>query len=216
MPILGDLHKIMLEQEEKEAHYLATALEIYVSGSLNVFNHQTTVDLKNRVVCYDIKDLGSHLKKIGMMIIQDQVWNRVSENRLHKKTTRYYVDEFHLLLADPETASFSTEIWKRFRKWGGVPTGITQNVKDLLASEKIENIFENSDFIYLLSQAPGDRAILAEKLNISPHQLSYVTQSGEGEGLMIYGGVIIPFVDHFPQNSELYKLLTTRPAEVSA
>ena len=216
MPTLGDLYQIMLEQEEKEARYLATALEIYVSGSLNVFNHQTTVDLKNRVVCYDIKDLGSHLKKIGMMIIQDQVWNRVSENRKRGKTTRYYVDEFHLLLADPETAAFSTEIWKRFRKWGGVPTGITQNVKDLLASDQIENIFENSDFIYLLSQAPGDRAILAEKLNISPHQLSYVTQSGEGEGLMIYGGAIIPFVDHFPQNTELYKLLTTRPAEVVA
>ena len=215
MPTLGDLYQIMLEQEEKEARYLATALEIYVSGSLNVFNHQTTVDLKNRVVCYDIKDLGSHLKKIGMMIIQDQVWNRVSENRKRGKTTRYYVDEFHLLLADPETAAFSTEIWKRFRKWGGVPTGITQNVKDLLSSDQIENIFENSDFIYLLSQAPGDRAILAEKLNISPHQLSYVTQSGEGEGLMIYGGAIIPFVDHFPRNTELYKLLTTRPAEVS-
>ena len=125
------------------------------------------------------------------------------------------MDEFHLLLADPETAAFSTEIWKRFLKWGGVPTGITQNVKDLLASDQIENIFENSDFIYLLSQAPGDRAILAEKLNISPHQLSYVTQSGEGEGLMIYGGAIIPFVDHFPRNTELYKLLTTRPTEVS-
>ena len=214
MPILGDLYETLLDQPEREARFLATALEIYVTGSLNVFNHRTNVDLNNRIICYDIRDLGTQLKRIGMMIIQDQVWNRVTLNRKLKKSTRYYVDEFHLLLSNPETAQFSTEIWKRFRKWGGIPTGITQNVKDLLASAQIENIFENSDFIYLLSQAPGDRAILAEKLNISEHQLSYVTQSGEGEGLLIYGGAIIPFVDHFPQDTELYKLLTTRLNEV--
>lgn len=143
------------------------------------------------------------------------MWNRVTTNRALHKTTRYYIDEFHLLLVEQQTASYSAEIWKRFRKWGGCPTGITQNIKDLLASPEIENIFENSDFIYLLSQAPGDRAILSEKLNISPHQLSYITQSGEGEGLLIYGGAIIPFTDHFPQNTELYKLMTTRLTEVS-
>ena len=216
MPILGDLYELLRQQEEKEAQYLATALEIYVSGSLNVFNHQTNVDVNNRVVCYDIKELGKQLKKVGMMIVQDQVWNRVTRNRARQKSTRYYIDEFHLLLAEPQTAAYSTEIWKRYRKWGGIPTGITQNVKDLLASAGIENIFENSDFIYLLSQAPGDRAILSKKLNISPHQLSYVTQSGEGEGLLIYGGTIIPFADHFPQDTELYKLMTTKLTEVSA
>ena len=216
MPILGDLYELLRKQEEKEAQYLATALEIYVSGSLNVFNHQTNVDVNNRVVCYDIKELGKQLKKVGMMIVQDQVWNRVTRNRARQKSTRYYIDEFHLLLAEPQTAAYSTEIWKRYRKWGGIPTGITQNVKDLLASAGIENIFENSDFIYLLSQAPGDRAILSKKLNISPHQLSYVTQSGEGEGLLIYGGTIIPFADHFPQDTELYKLMTTKLTEVSA
>ena len=215
MPILEDLYKALREQEEKEAQYVATALEIYVSGSLNVFNHRTNVDTHNRVVCYDIKELGKQLKKVGMMIVQDQVWNRVTTNRALHKTTRYYIDEFHLLLVEQQTASYSAEIWKRFRKWGGCPTGITQNIKDLLASPEIENIFENSDFIYLLSQAPGDRAILSEKLNISPHQLSYITQSGEGEGLLIYGGAIIPFTDHFPQNTELYKLMTTRLTEVS-
>ena len=215
MPILEDLYKALREQEEKEAQYVATALEIYVSGSLNVFNHRTNVDTHNRVVCYDIKELGKQLKKVGMMIVQDQVWNRVTTNRALHKTTRYYIDEFHLLLVEQQTAAYSAEIWKRFRKWGGCPTGITQNIKDLLASPEIENIFENSDFIYLLSQAPGDRAILAEKLNISPHQLSYITQSGEGEGLLIYGGAIIPFTDHFPQNTELYKLMTTRLTEVA-
>ena len=215
MPVLGDLYDALREQDEKEAQYIATALEIYVTGSLNVFNHQTNVDTNNRVVCYDIKELGKQLKKIGMMIVQDQTWNRVTRNRALHKTTRYYIDEFHLLLVEQQTAQYSAEIWKRFRKWGGVPTGITQNVKDLLASAEIENIFENSDFIYLLSQAPGDRAILAKKLNISTHQLSYVTQASEGEGLLIYGSTIIPFADHFPQDTELYRLMTTKLTEVA-
>ena len=213
MPVLGDLYDALREQDEKEAQYIATALEIYVTGSLNVFNHQTNVDTNNRVVCYDIKELGKQLKKIGMMIVQDQTWNRVTRNRALHKTTRYYIDEFHLLLVEQQTAQYSAEIWKRFRKWGGVPTGITQNVKDLLASAEIENIFENSDFIYLLSQAPGDRAILAKKLNISSHQLSYVTQASEGEGLLIYGSTIIPFADHFPQDTELYRLMTTKVSD---
>ena len=161
---------------------MATALEIYVKGSLNLFNHRTNVDIQNRLVCYDIKELGKQLKKIGMLVVQDQVWGRVTANRSAGRTTRYYMDEFHLLLKEEQTASYSIEIWKRFRKWGGIPTGITQNVKDLLSSREVENIFENSDFIYMLNQASGDRQILAKQLNISPHQLSYVTQSGEGEG----------------------------------
>ena len=214
MPILEDLYQLLLKQEEKEAHFIATALEIYVTGSLNVFNHRTNVDIDNRIVCYDIKELGKQLKQLGMLVIQDQVWNRVTVNRAAGKTTRYYVDEFHLLLKG-ELASWSVEIWKRFRKWGGIPTGITQNIKDLLASREIENIFENSDFIYMLNQAAGDRQILAKQLNISPHQLSYVTHSGEGEGLLFYGNVILPFVDRFPKDTELYRLLTTKPQEVA-
>ncbi len=214
MPILEDLYQLLLKQEEKEAHFIATALEIYVTGSLNVFNHRTNVDIDNRTVCYDIKELGKQLKQLGMLVIQDQVWNRVTVNRAAGKTTRYYVDEFHLLLKG-ELASWSVEIWKRFRKWGGIPTGITQNIKDLLASREIENIFENSDFIYMLNQAAGDRQILAKQLNISPHQLSYVTHSGEGEGLLFYGNVILPFVDRFPKDTELYRLLTTKPQEVA-
>ena len=215
MPILEDLYNALLMQEEKEARHVATALEIYVKGSLNLFNHRTNVDVNNRFVCYDIKELGKQMKKIGMLIVQDQVWGRVTANRSAGKCTRYYVDEFHLLLKEEQTAAYSVEIWKRFRKWGGCPTGITQNVKDLLTSREVENIFENSDFIIMLNQAAGDRQILANTLNISPHQLSYVTHSGEGEGLLFYGNVILPFVDHFPTNLELYRIMTTKLSEVT-
>ena len=214
MPVLGDLYQCLREQKEVQAQRIATALEIYVNGSLKVFNHQTNVQLDNRIVCFDIKDLGKQLKKLGMLIVQDQVWNRVTINRYSNKSTRYYIDEFHLLLKEEQTAAYSVEIWKRFRKWGGIPTGITQNIKDLLASREIENIFENSDFIYMLNQAAGDRQILAKQLNISPHQLSYVTNSGEGEGLIFYGSTIIPFKDKFDRSLRLYKLMTTKPSEM--
>ena len=216
MPILEDLYNALRKQEEKEAHYIATALEIYVTGSLDVFNHRTNVDIHSRIVSYDIKELGKQLKKIGMLIVQDQVWNRVTVNREARKSTRYYIDEMHLLLKEEQTAAYSVEIWKRFRKWGGIPTGITQNVKDLLSSREVENIFENSDYIYMLNQASGDRQILAKHLNISPHQLSYVTHSGEGEGLLFYGSVILPFVDRFPKDTELYRIMTTKPQEQAA
>ncbi len=214
MPILEDLYYTILAQEEVEAKRIATALEIYVKGSLNVFNHRTNVDVNNRIVCYDIKELGKQLKKIGMLVVQDQIWNRVTVNRSLRKSTRYFIDEFHLLLKDEQTAAYSVEIWKRFRKWGGIPTGITQNVKDLLASREIENIFENSDFIYMLNQAGGDRQILAKQLNISPHQLSYVTNSNAGEGLLFYGNTIIPFKDKFPKDTQLYSIMTTKLDEV--
>ena len=214
MPILEDLYDLLRAQEEKEAQYIATALEIYVTGSLNVFNHQSNVDINNRIVCYDIKELGKQLKKIGMLVVQDQVWNRVTINRAAHKSTRYYIDEMHLLLKEEQTAAYTVEIWKRFRKWGGIPTGITQNVKDLLSSREVENIFENSDFVYMLNQAGGDRQILAKQLGISPHQLSYVTHSSEGEGLLFYGSTILPFVDHFPKNTELYRIMTTKPQEL--
>ena len=213
MPILEDLYNELRRQEEKEAQYIATALEIYVTGSLNVFNHRTNVDVHSRVVAYDIKELGKQLKKIGMLIVQDQVWNRVTVNREAHKSTRYYIDEMHLLLKEEQTAAYTVEIWKRFRKWGGIPTGITQNVKDLLSSREVENIFENSDYVYMLNQAQGDRSILAKQLNISTHQLSYVTHSSEGEGLLFYGSVILPFVDRFPKDTELYRVLTTKPQE---
>ena len=186
MPILEDLYNLLQKQEETVGKKLAVEMEIYVKGSLNVFNHRTNVDTNNRVVCYDIKELGKQLKKIGMLVVQDQVWNRVTINRASKKATRYYVDEFHLLLKEPQTANYSIEIWKRFRKWGGMPTGLTQNIKDLLASPEIENIFDNTDFILMLNQA----------------------------GLLFYGNTIVPFVDQFPKNTKLYSLITTKPEEV--
>ena len=163
---------------------------------------------------FDIKQLGKQLKKLGMLIVQDQVWNRVTVNRAERKSTRYYMDEFHLLLKEEQTAAYSVEIWKRFRKWGGIPTAITQNVKDLLASREVENIFENSDFVLMLNQAAGDRAILAKQLNISPQQMKYVTHTEAGEGLIFYGNVVLPFVDRFPKDTELYRVMTTKPEEV--
>ena len=215
MPLLEDLYNALLTQDEPEARHVAAALEIYVKGSLNIFNHHTNVDIHNRIVCFDIKQLGKQLKKLGMLIVQDAVWGRVTANRSAGKSTRYYADEFHLLLKEEQTAAYSVEIWKRFRKWGGIPTALTQNVKDLLASPEVSNIFENSDFVYMLNQANGDRQILAKQLNISPHQLSYVTHSGEGEGLLFFGNVILPFVDRFPTDLELYRIMTTKLGEVS-
>ena len=213
MPILEDLYEEIKKQPEQEAGRIASALELYVKGSLNVFNHHTNVDISNRIVCFDIKELGSQLKKIGMLVIQDQVWNKVSQNR-GNKATRYYIDEFHLLLKDEQTASYSVEIWKRFRKWGGIPTGITQNVKDLLMSKEIENIFDNTDFVLMLNQASGDREILARKLKISQPQLKYVTNSNAGEGLLFFGNTIVPFLDKFPKDTILYQKMTTKPEEV--
>ena len=211
-PILEDLYDELKRQPEPEAQRIASALELYVHGSLNVFNNRTNVDINNRLVCFDIKELGKQLKNIGMLVIQDQVWNRVTINRQKGKSTWYYVDEFHLLLKG-EVGAWSVEIWKRFRKWGGIPTGITQNTKDLLRSDEIENILENSDFIYLLNQGPGDRKILCERLGISPKQETHINNAGPGEGLIIFGNIILPFEDHFPTDNPLYECMTTKLEE---
>lgn len=210
MPMLSDLQE-ELKQQGDIAIRIYNSLEMFVSGSQNLFNHRTNIDMTNRIICFDVKELGNQLKKIGMLIVQDTVWNRVSLNRNLKKSTRYYIDEFHLLLKEEQTAKYSVEIWKRFRKWGGIPTGITQNIKDLLSSQEIENIFDNSDFVYMLNQAAGDREILADKLHISEQQLKYVTNSGQGQGLLFFGDVILPFKDPFPKNTTMYKLMTTNP-----
>jgi len=215
MPILEDFYNILLEQNNDKATGIATRLEIYVLGSMNVFNHRTNVNIDNRIVCFDIKELGSTLKMLGMLIVQETVWSRVATNRNNGKSTRYYIDEFHLLLKDEATAKYSVEIWKRFRKWGGIPTGITQNVQDFLASREVSNIVGNSDFIYKLNQNAEDRAVLAKQLDISKHQLSYVTNSNEGEGLLFYGNVIIPFIDKFPKETMLYGIMNTKPEEMA-
>ena len=213
MPILQDLYELLLEQPEAESKRLATSLEIYVFGSLNVFNHQTNVDLDNRLISLDLKQLGAGLRTIAMLIMQDLVWSRVSKNHSEKKSTWCYLDEFHLLLKDELTASYCVTIWKMLRKKGCVPSALTQNVKDLMASPEVENILENTDFMVLLSQAKGDRQILANQLGISTHQLSYITHSNPGAGLLFYGNTTIPFIDRFPRG-EIYDLLTTRPDDL--
>lgn len=215
MPIMGDLYDELRTRNDERAQYIADSMEIFVTGSQNMFNHRTTVDIHNRIVCYDVKQLGSNMKPLAMLIIQDQVWNRVSRNRAQKKFTRYFIDEMHLLLREPQTAAYTVEIWKRFRKWGGVPTGITQNIGDLMngKEKEIQNIFENSDYVYMLSQGPGDAEKLAQMLNISQQELSYIKQGVPGEGLLYYGGTIVPVVDRFPKDTKLYKLMTTRLSE---
>ena len=212
-PILEDLYHILLEQPEPEAKRIATALELYVAGSLNLFNHPTNVNLNSRVVCFVLKGLGENLRKIAMHVTNELVTAAVGGNFNNGIATWCYFDEFHVLLKDALTASYFVTIWKMLRKMYCVPSGITQNVKFLLSSAEIENILENSDFKCLLSQAPGDRQIIAEKFGVSLHQLSYVTHSNSGEGLLFYGDVTIPFVDRFPKG-EIYDLLTTRPEDI--
>lgn len=214
MPVLGDLYQCLRSQEEGQAQELATALELYVSGSLSYLNHQTNVNINNRVVCYDISALGQNLKKPGMLTVQNNIWQRTTINRYAGKTTRIYLDEFHLLLKEPQTAAYTAEIYKRFRKWNGIPTALTQNVKDLLDSPEIENILENSDFILMLNQAASDRNILAQRLGISPQELTHITNSGAGEGLLFFGDKIIPFIDKFPTDTKLYQVMTTKPADL--
>lgn len=214
MPILQDYYDYFIKQEDNPvAQYLGKCLYMYTEGTLNVFNHRTTVDISKRVVCFDIKDLGNSLKKLGMLIVQEAVWDRVKVNRMNKQYTRYYIDEFHLLLRDEQTAKYSVEIWKRFRKWGGIPTGLTQNIKDFLRSPEVENIFDCSDFVYMLNQGSGDAEILAEKFAISEHLMKYITNVGQGEGLIFFGDAIQPFVDRFPKNTKMYTLLTSKMEE---
>ena len=213
-PLLQDLYEELLRQPEPEAKRIATALELYCTGSLNLFNHPTNVNLNSRVVCFVLKGMGENLRKIAMHITNDFVTSAVGANFKNGVATWCYFDEFHILLRDPLTASYFVTVWKMLRKQGCVPSALTQNVKDLLASREIENILDNTDFMVLLSQAQSDRAILAKQIGISEHQLSYITQSNSGEGLLFYGSVTIPFVDRFPRG-EIYDLLTTKPEDAA-
>ena len=213
-PLLQDLYEELLKQPEPEAKRIATALELYCTGSLNLFNHPTNVNLNSRVVCFVLKGMGENLRKIAMHITNDFVTSAVNANYKNGVSTWCYFDEFHILLRDPLTASYFVAVWKMLRKKGCVPSALTQNVKDLLASREIENILDNTDFMVLLSQAQSDRAIIAKQLGISEHQLSYITQSNSGEGLLFYGSVTIPFADRFPRG-EIYNLLTTKPEDAA-
>ena len=213
-PTLMDFYETLKVQPEQEAQGLALSFELYIKGNLNMFAHQTNVDTNNRVVSYDIKDLGKQLKTLGMLIVLDYVWNRITLNRAKGKRTWIYMDEIYLLFANEYSANFLFELYKRARKWGGVPTGITQNVEDLLKSETARSMLSNTDFVMMLNQATSDREQLAKLLNISDNLLTFVTNSDSGQGLICCGGSIIPFKDQFPHN-ELYDLMTTKLEEVS-
>lgn len=215
MPILEDLYNEIVKEKDDTSFRLARKLRVFID-TYDIFNHHTNVDITNRLVSFVIKDLGKLLKPAGMCIIQNFIWKRTATNRLIGKYTRVYFDEFHLFLRDPKTQEYSIEIWKRFRKWGGIPTGITQNVKDLLRSTDVEVIFENTDFIIMLNQGPGDARILQEKLEISVYQMKYVVNVTEGRGLLFYGDRIIPFYDDFPKDTTMYKIMTTKFDEVNA
>ena len=215
MPLLQDLYETLCQQPEPEAKRVATALELYCTGSLNMFNHATNVQTGRRITCIVLKSMGENLRKIAMHITNELVTQAVDENFSAGLATWCYYDEFHILLQDALSASYFVRTWKMLRKKFCVPSALTQNVKDLLASREVENIFDNSDFMILLAQAQADRVILARQLGISEHQLSYIAHSNSGEGLLFFGNTMIPFVDRFPKNTEIYRLLTTRPEDIA-
>jgi len=214
IPTLKDFYDILTTQPETEAKNVALSLELYIKGSLSVFANKTNINIQNRLITFNIKDLGKELKTMGMLIVLDQVWNRVTQNRQKGKRTWLYIDEIYLLFQNEYSANFLFELYKRARKWGLIPTGITQNVEDLLLSDYARRMLSNSDFIIMLNQATSDRIELASLLDISEQQLSYVTNAKEGQGLIFAGNSIIPFIDEFPKETELYKMMTTKPEEI--
>lgn len=212
MPTLVDFqNELRTPVCRRRSTRLVNSLDMYISGTQNIFNCKSNVDINNRIVCFNTRNLGNALKKVAMLVVQDQVWNKVSQNRDKNIETRYYIDEFHLLLQDEQTANYSVEMWKRFRKWNAIPTGITQNVKDLLRSLEIENILDNSDFIYLLSQESGDADILAEKLKLSEASMKFVKNVPPGCGLIKSGDLLLPFEDYYPEDTVSFELLNTNP-----
>lgn len=212
MPILEDLW-MEFKKSGGVGSNLAVALDLYVSGTQNLFNCRSTVDINNRIICFNIRNMSEQLKDLAMLIIQDTVWDRVSRNRETGKYTYYYIDEFHLLLKEKQTANYCVTMWKRFRKWHGVPTGMTQNVKDFLNSLNVENIIDNSHFVCMLNQSAGDREILKNMLKLSDEQLSYIYNQDRGHGLLKFGEDVIPFKDEFPRDSLIYALITTDPED---
>jgi type IV secretory pathway VirB4 component len=212
-PTLVDFRNDLLKQPEQAAQDMALALELFTEGSLNVFAHQSNVDTSGRIICYDILDLGEQLKPIGLLIMLDNILNRVIANRKKGKYTRIYIDEAHLFFANPYSAQFLSKAWKRFRKYGGLVTGITQNIEECLHSDTARLMLANSEFLLMLNQAATDRVELAKILNISETQMSYITNAPAGRGLIKVGGAIVPFVNDFPTDTQLYKLMSTKPGE---
>lgn len=214
VPTLTDFYKILKEQPEPEAQSLALSLELYIEGALSVFSHKTNVDVSKRFIVFDIRDLGKQLRTFGMLVVMDQIWNRITKNRAIGKRTWIYIDEMQLLFSNDYSAQYFFEIWSRARKWGAIPTGITQNVETLLLSDLARRMLSNSDFIMMFNQAQPDRVELAGLLNMSNKQLGYVTGAQAGSGLLFAGKSVIPFVDNFPKDTKLYRMMTTKIEEV--
>lgn len=216
VPTLKDFYAVLKDQPEKESIGIALSLELYIEGSLSVFANPTNIDVNNRLIVFDIRDLGKQLKTMGMLIVLDQIWNRITQNRALGKRTWIYIDEIYLLFQNEYSANYLFELYKRARKWGAIPTGITQNVEDLLVSDLARRMLSNTDFVMMLNQAASDRVELAALLNISNQQLSYVTNSQAGQGLLFAGSSIVPFIDKFPADTELYSMMTTKIEEIVA
>ena len=214
-PTLKDFYDELLKQSEPEAKDIALAIELFVNGSLNTFAKETNVDTNNRLICYDILDLGKQLLPIGMLVVLDSILNRITRNRAKGRNTFIFIDEIYLLFQHEYSANFLFTLWKRVRKYGAYCTGITQNVEDMLQSHTARTMLANSELIVMLNQASTDRIELAKLLNISDLQMSYITNVNAGEGLIKIGSSLIPFVNRFPKNTELYKLMTTKLSEVS-
>lgn len=212
-PTLMTLREKLLEQPEKEAKELALSLELFTNGSLNVFAHETNVDTNSRIISYDIYKLGKQLKTMGLLVITDAMINRVSDNYKKGKRTHIFIDEIHVLFENEYSATFFNSAWRQFRKRNAYPTAITQNVEYLLSSVDASTMLSNSEFIVMLNQASSDRQELAKLLNISDEQMSYITNSDAGCGLIRYGSSLVPFINRFPKNTRLYKLMTTKPGE---
>ena len=213
IPTLQDFRAELLQQDEPEAKELALAIELFTHGSLNTFAKQTNVDTNNRLICYDILDLGKQLMPIGMLVVLDSILNRITQNRAKGKNTFIFIDEIYLLFQHEYSANFLFTLWKRVRKYSAYASGITQNVDDLLQSHTARTMLANSEFIIMLNQASTDRLELAKLLNISDLQMSYITNVEAGHGLIKVGSSLVPFANKFPKNTKLYKLMTTKPGE---
>ena len=210
---LCDLREKLLEQPEEKAKDIALSLELFTTGSLDIFGRESTVDLDKRVVVFDIRGLGQQLKPTGLLVITDTILNRVTLNWKRGKRTHVFLDEFHVVFENEQSGVFFNSAWRQFRKRGAYPTAITQNVEYLLDSVQASTMLSNSEFIVMLNQAASDREKLAKLLNISKEQMSYVTNADAGCGLIRYGSALVPFINRFPRDTKLYELMTTRPGE---
>lgn len=215
-PTLKDLYDMLSKRKEPEARNLAASIRTYCDGTLDLFAHHTNIDVNAKMVTYDTSHIGTNLKELGMQICLNDIWNRMIANKKKKIRTYFYIDEAHLFLRMPSSAEYIAMVWKRARKWMGTPTFITQNVEDMLRSAEGNTILSTSDFAVMLSQSPLDRAALSELFHISPEQQEFFTHTGCGEGLIYTAKAIVPFENHFPENTELYKILSTKPADAEA